>query len=618
MRYVCLLGLIVLCAPVLHAQDGAAIYKERCASCHEMPEGRVPALSTIKAMSGEAIYIALTSGAMKTQAEGMSTAQIFTLLGFIAPTGTAGEPPVLTRTCKTSAPFGSAAFKTAMNAPRWNGWSTSVTNSRFQDARNAGLSPNNVTRLKLKWAFNLGSVTMARSQPTIVGGRVFIASQTAAVYSLDAGSGCTHWGFRAAAPIRSGVTLGDANGTPAVYFGDSSATVYALNAETGEVIWKIRPVDHPVTMITAAPQVYKGIVYQSFSSIEELVGADPSYQCCTFRGSVVALDAATGKKMWQTFTIPEEPKPTRKSPAGTQLFGPSGAGVWSTPTIDEKLGVLYVATGDNYSDPASKTSDAIVAMDLKTGAFLWSRQLLENDAFTNGCLSPQPANCPEAKGPDFDFGQPPVLVELGGQNRALVIAQKSGMVHAVDPDKKGAILWQTRAARGGYLGGSQWGSASDGQKVYVATSDLGIGGVADATVPGGFRMAVDPKSGGGLHALDLKTGKSVWDAKPLPCAASQAICSPAQSAAVTVIPGVVFSGSVDGHLRAYSASTGAVLWDVDTARQYETVNGKPANGGSLDVAGPAIVNGMVFVNSGYGQWGGIPGNVLLVFSVDGK
>ena len=569
-------------------------------------------------MSGEDIYIALTSGAMKTQAEGMSTAQIFTLLGFIAPTGIAGEPPVLTRTCKTSAPFESAAFKTAMNAPRWNGWSTSVTNSRFQDARNAGLSPDNVARLKLKWAFNLGSVTMARSQPTIVGGRVFIASQTAAVYSLDAGSGCTHWGFRAAAPIRSGVTLGDANGTPAVYFGDSSATVYALNAETGEVIWKIRPVDHPVTMITAAPQVYKGIVYQSFSSIEELVGADPSYQCCTFRGSVVALDAATGKKMWQTFTIPEEPKPTRKSPAGTQLFGPSGAGVWSTPTIDEKLGVLYVATGDNYSDPPSKTSDAIVAMDLKTGAFLWSSQLLENDAFTNGCLSPQPANCPEAKGPDFDFGQPPVLVELGGQNRALVIAQKSGMVHAVDPDKKGAILWQTRAARGGYLGGSQWGSASDGQKVYVATSDLGIGGVADATVPGGFRMAVDPKSGGGLHALDLKTGKSVWDAKPLPCAASQAICSPAQSAAVTVIPGVVFSGSVDGHLRAYSASTGAVLWDVDTARQYETVNGKPANGGSLDVAGPAIVNGMVFVNSGYGQWGGMAGNVLLVFSVDGK
>lgn len=340
MRYVCLFGLIlmVLCTPVLHAQDGAAIYRERCASCHDMPEGRVPALSTIKAMSGEAIFIALTSGSMKTQAEGMSTAQIFTLLGFIEPTGIAGEPPVLTRTCKTAAAFGAAAFKTAMNAPRWNGWSTSVTNSRFQDTRSAGLSRQDVPRLKLKWAFNLGSVTVARSQPAVVGGRVFIASQTGAVYSLDANSGCTHWGFRAAAPIRSGVTLGDSNGTPAIYFGDSSATVYALNAESGEVIWKIRPVDHFATMITAAPQVYKGVVYQSFSSIEELIGADASYSCCTFRGSVVALDAATGKKLWQTFTIPEEPKPTRKSPAGTQLLGPSGAGVWSTPTIDGNSG----------------------------------------------------------------------------------------------------------------------------------------------------------------------------------------------------------------------------------------------------------------------------------------
>jgi polyvinyl alcohol dehydrogenase (cytochrome) len=620
MRYLCLLGLIlmVLCAPVLHAQDGAAIYKERCASCHDMPEGRVPALSAIKAMSGEAIYIALTSGAMKAQAQGMSTAQIFTLLGFIAPTGNAGEPPLLTRTCKTAAPFGSAAFKSAMNAPRWNGWSTSITNSRFQDARSAALSPSDVPRLKLKWAFNLGSVTMTRSQPAIVGGRVFIASQTGAVYSLDAGTGCTHWGFRAAAPIRSGVTLGDANGTPAVYFGDTGATVYALNAETGEVIWKIRPVDHVATMITAAPQVYKGVVYQSFSSFEEVLGADANYPCCTFRGSVVALDATTGKKIWQTFTIPDAPKPTRKTASGSQQHGPSGAGVWSTPTIDEQLGVLYVATGDNYSDPPSTTSDAILAMSLRTGEFLWSRQLTENDAFNIGCTIPQRPNSPELRGPDFDFGQPPILVQLAGNRRALVIGQKSGMVHAIDPEQKGAVLWQTRAGQGSALGGSQWGSASDGEKVFVAISDIDIGSKPDPTLPQGFRSFLDPNKGGGLHALDLKTGKIVWSAKPKPCPADRTDCSPAQSAALRVIPGIVFSGSVDGHLRAYSTATGAVLWDTDTAREFTTVNGKPARGGSLDVAGPAIVNGMVFVNSGYGQWGGMPGNVLLVFSVDGK
>jgi polyvinyl alcohol dehydrogenase (cytochrome) len=613
MRYVCLSALLtlLLTAQAVYAQDGASIYKERCASCHDMPAGRVPPLSAIKAMSGEAIFIALSNGKMKEQAQGLSVAQIFTLLGYIAPTGIAGEPPVLTRTCKTSAPV-------AMNGPRSNGWSTSVTNSRFQDARSSSLDAKDVPRLKLKWAFNLGAVTAARSQPTVVGGRVFTASETGAVYSLDAESGCTHWGFRAAAPVRSGVTLGDANGVPVVYFGDSGANVYGLNAETGAVIWKVRHVDHPATMISAAPQFYKGIVYQVFSSYEELTGADAAYQCCTFRGSVVAMDAATGKKLWQTFTIPEEPKPTRKSSAGIQLMGPSGAGVWSTPTIDEKLGVLYVATGDNYSDPPSKTSDAILAMDLKTGALLWSRQFTENDAYNNACTSPQPTNCPEAKGPDHDFGQPPILVQLDGNKRALVIAQKSGMVHAIDPGNKGAVLWQKRASDGGYLGGSQWGSASDGRNVYVATSDLGIGGVADPSSPVGFRMTVDPRKGGGLHALDLKTGKTIWDAKPLPCAAGKQICSPAQSAAVTAIPGVVFSGSVDGHLRAYSASNGAVVWDVDTAREYETVNGKPARGGSLDIAGPAVVNGMLFVNSGYGQWGGMPGNVLLVFSIDGK
>jgi polyvinyl alcohol dehydrogenase (cytochrome) len=621
MRYVCLLAAlsVVLSAQVASAQDGAAIFKERCSSCHDMPEGRTPAMSAIKAMTGESIYIALTNGAMKTQAQGLSTAQIFMLLAYIGPTG--GQPadiPSLTRTCKTTAPLSAAAFKKAMDAPRWNGWSTSTTNSRFQDARSAGLSASKVPSLKLKWAFNLGSITMARSQPTIVGERVFIGSFTGAVYSLDANSGCTHWGFKAPAPIRSGVTLGSANGTPVVYFGDSGATVYALNAETGELIWKIRPVDHFTTMITAAPQVYNGVVYQTFSSFEEAIAPDPSYQCCTFRGSVVALEAATGKKIWQTFTIPDPPAPTRKPAAGPQQFGPSGAGIWSTPTIDEKLGVLYVATGDNYSDPASKTSDAVLAMDLKTGAVLWSRQLTENDAYNNGCTTPQLTNCPEAKGPDFDFGQPPILAQLGGSNRALVIAQKSGMVHALDPDKKGAILWQKRASKGGYLGGSQWGSASDGQKLYVATSDLGIGAVPDPASPQGFRLTADPRIGGGLHAFDLKTGATVWDAKPTPCPEGKTICSPAQSAAVTAIPGVVFSGSVDGHLRAYSTSNGSVLWDFDTAREFETMNSKPARGGSIDVAGPAVVNGMLFVNSGYGQWGGMPGNVLLVFSVDGK
>ncbi len=604
MRYVCLLALLLpaLSPAQNSAQDGAAIYKERCASCHDTPTERVPSITAIKAMSGEAIYAALSTGSMKTRAEGLAITQIFALLGYIAPTGGANAAPVsFAKTCK-----GDAIFKGTAES--------NLTNSRYQD----GLTAPDVPKLKLKWAFNLGDVTMARSQPVIAGGRVFIPTLTGAVYALDADTGCTRWGFQAAAGVRSGVTVGEANGAPAIFFGDGGATMYALNAASGELIWKIRPVDHFATTVTATARFYKGVVYQSFASFEEALGGDPKFECCTFRGSVVALDASTGKKRWQTFTIEEPAKPTEKSKAGTQQHGPSGAGVWSSPTIDERLGVLYVATGDNYSDPPTNTSDAILAMDLKTGKLLWSKQLTENDAFNVACSSPQPANCPNSKGPDFDFGQSPVLVDLGGGKRVLAIGQKSGMVHAVDPDQKGKLLWQTRVGEGNALGGSQWGSASDGKNVYVAISDIGVGGEADASSPLGYRLTLDPKKGGGLHALDLATGKIVWSTKPIPCSSSKKDCSPAQSAAVTAIPGAIFSGAVDGHLRAYSSSTGEILWDTNTAREFETVNGKAARGGSIDVAGPAIVNGMVLVNSGYGQWGGMPGNVLLAFSIDQK
>ena len=610
MRYVCLL---VLTLPVLSAQDGAAIYKERCASCHDAPQERVPSITAIKAMSGEAIYLALTNGAMKSRAEGLSITQVFALIGYIAPTGGSQPAAAFEPTCK-----GGPAFRYEAGAPQWNGWSTSPTSSRFQDATSAGLSARDVPKLKLKWAFNLGDVTVARSQPAVAGGRVFIATAKGAVYSLDASTGCTHWGFQATGPIRSGVTLGEANGAPAVFFGDASANLYALDAGSGKLIWKVHPAEHYATTVTATPRFYKGVVYQPFASFEEALGADPKFECCTFRGSVIALDAGTGKTIWQTFTIAEPAKATGKTPGGAQRHGPSGASIWSSPTIDEQLGFLYVATGDNYSDPPTGASDAILAMDLKTGKLLWSKQLTENDAYNTACGAPTPGNCPEAKGPDFDFGQPPILVSLGAGKRALVIGQKSGMVHAVDPDKKGEILWQTRAGQGSALGGSQWGSASDGKNVYVAISDIAIGGIPDPRSPAGFKLTLDPNKGGGLHALALKTGKMVWTAKPQACEASRTDCSPAQSAAVSAIPGVVFSGSVDGHLRAYSTEKGEVLWDTDTAREFDAVNGKAAHGGSMDAAGPAVVNGMVFVNSGYGQWGGMPGNALLVFSVNGK
>ena len=608
MRYVLLCALIT---STLWAQDGAAIYKQRCASCHATPAPHVPSFGTINAMSGEAIYLALTRGVMKTQAAGLSSAQIFALIGYIAPTGGAhAAAPNLTPTCKSQ-----PAFSAGANTPAWSGWSPKITNSRFQGAAAAGLTAAELDRLKLKWAFDLGDVTNARSQPAVSGRYVFIGSGTGVLYALDADSGCTFWAFRADSGIRGGAEIGAAAGTPAVFFSDTGANVYALNVQTGKLIWKVRPVDHFATLATATPRYYKGVLYQAFSSFEETLGADSNYQCCTFRGSVVALNAADGVKLWQTFTIPDPAVPTRMSPAGTQQYGPSGAAVWSTPTIDEQLGALYIATGDNYSDPPTTTSDAVLALDLKTGKLLWSHQLTSNDAFNTACSIPIPGNCPAVHGSDHDFGQPPILLNLGAGKRALVLAQKSGMAWALDPDAKGNMLWQTRVGKGGVFGGSQWGSASDEERIYVAISDLAYTPVADPKSAKGYRFLLDPQKGGGLHALDPGTGKIVWSAPATPCAASRTDCSPAQSAAVTAIPGVVFSGSIDGHLRAYSASTGKVLWDTDTARDFSAVNGKTVRGGSIDGAGPAVANGMIFVNSGYGQWGGMPGNVLLAFSV---
>ena len=603
--------LILMIAGLLQAQDGAALYKQRCAACHDAPQGRIPSIGAIKQMTGAAVYAALTNGVMKSQTSGLSTQDVLSLLVYIAPAGDANVKPAFEKTCT-----GNVALKADANGwgGPWGGWSPSVTNSRYQDAKAAGIAAADVPRLKVKWAFNLGAVASGRGQPAVAGNRVFTGTLAGDVYALDAASGCIHWSFHATAGVRSGLAPGDANGVPAVFFGDRSAVMYALNAESGELLWKTRPVEHQLASVTATPLFYKGVIYQGFSSIEEALVADPNAVCCTFRGSVVALDAATGRVLWQSFTIPEPAKPTGN---GKQL-GPSGVAIWSTPTIDEQKGVLYVATGDNYSNPVTELSDAVLALDLKTGKLLWSRQLMQGDAYNGACSSREPANCPEKNGPDYDFGQPPILVGLGGGKRALVIAQKSGVVHALDPDAEGKTLWQTRVGAGGLLGGSQWGSAADSRRVYVAISDVVLHTAADAKAPGGRRIVPDPKKGGGLHALDLKTGAVVWSARPATCPPTQAICSPAQSAAVTAIPGAVFCGSLDGHMRAYSTTDGRVIWDFNTARQFPTVNGKPARGGSIDATGAAVAGGLVFVHSGYGEFGGMPGNVLLAFSVDGK
>ncbi len=557
-------------------------------------------------MSADRVLAAMETGPMISMAIRLTTAERRALAEFVSGKPI-GQPLVTTPPARAMCAASEASFTLA--GSMWTGWGADDSNSRFQ--KTAGISPGDVPRLKVKWAFAFPGDIQANSQPTIAGGRVFVGSPGGNVYSLDAKTGCVQWFFSAEAGVRTAVTLARAGSSNLAFFGDAKAFVYAVDAATGKQLWKTKADAFPVAGITSSPVFHNGRIYIGIRSGEEGSGADPLYQCCRFRGSVVALDAQTGKRVWKTYLV-DQPKRTTKNKAGAQLWGPSGVPVWSTPVIDARKSAVYVTTGNNYTDPTTRLSDAFVALDLNSGKILWSRQMTQKDAYTAACRLPDKTNCAASNGPDFDFGSSPILVTLANGKRALVAGQKSGVVYAVDPDNQGELLWQTRVGKGGTAGGVQWGSAADQNNVYVAVSDIGRIMLTYSTL-----TDADPKQGGGMFALRLDNGERVWYTAPEPCG-NRPRCSPAQSAAVTAIPGVAFSGSVDGHLRAYATAGGKVVWDFDTARTYETVNGVPGHGGSLDGPGPAIADGMLFVNSGYPTSGGMSGNVLLAFSVDGN
>jgi polyvinyl alcohol dehydrogenase (cytochrome) len=343
----------------------------------------------------------------------------------------------------------------ALSGPHWNGWGVDSSQRRFQPFMMAQLAPDDVPRLKLKWAFGYPSAVRAFAQPSIVGGRLFVGSQNGTVYSLDANSGCTHWEFNAGKPVRSAIVIGEQAGAWSAYFGDFGGNVYAVDALTGRQLWKTRIEDHAAARVTGSPVLVGVTLFVPVSSIEEGTGADPTYSCCSFRGSVVALEASTGKLKWKAYTIREEAKPTGTSSAGVEQRGPSGAAIWASPTFDSLTRRVYVTTGDNYSDPPTDTSDAILAFDAESGELVWSRQTTAGDAYNLACVRNNRTNCPQANGPDYDFGSSAVLVDLPGGKRALIGAQKSGVVTAIDPDHGGEILWQRKVGRGGTLGGVQ-------------------------------------------------------------------------------------------------------------------------------------------------------------------
>jgi polyvinyl alcohol dehydrogenase (cytochrome) len=603
------LAFLALAAPGLaQTPDGAALFKQTCAGCHTTAptDGRTPPESTLRAMAPDAIVTALTTGLMRLQGSSLSEAQrraIAAHLGNSAAAGSAGGAAAAAdATACTTVPSvvdpEAGAF--------WNGWGAGVRNTRFQPLERARLDPASVPRLKLKWAFGFPNATAARTQPTVAGGRVLVAGDGGEVYSLDPLTGCIHWTFKAQAGVRAAITVASYSGSGstgpfAAYFGDTRANLYAVDVLTGKQLWTRRIDDHPAAGITGAPTFYLGRLFVGVSAIgEEVSASNPKYECCKFRGSVSAIEASTGATRWKTYTIADEPTVRGKNAAGVDQYGPSGAAVWNAPTVDVSRRMIYVGTGNGYSGPEQPNMSAVIALDMNSGAVRWSFQPTRGDIWLLGCPSKTPGNnCPAELGPDFDFGASPVLATVAPGRELIIAAQKSGMAYALDPDKQGAKVWEYRAGKGGWTGGMVWGAAVDAQNAYFAVSDA----------------QVSPAEAGGLHAVRLDNGQRTWLAPPQKpiCGAVGPRCNGAQSAAVTAMPGVIFSGANDGAMRAFAADSGKVIWEFDTNREFQTVNGVKGSGGSIDVSGAVIVNGMVFFNSG-AALGGRPGNVLLAFA----
>ncbi len=586
---------------VLDRAVGEAQFKVFCAACHEGALLEAPQLAALSQYSPQRIVTALESGSMATSGMVLSALEkrqvAYYLTGQIAPD-----------TIVEAAAFACTPSRNVNSRfsaqPSWNGWGANLDNTRHQPNETI-LNPDNVANLELKWTFAFPDTTRVRAQPLVTPQVTYIGSQAGDIYALDTKTGCPLWTFRSDSEVRGALFLDtDNDGAPqTLFFGDFQAQAYAINAQTGELIWKTLVHDNPMAVITGSVISSGDSVVVPVSSLEIIPASRAEYECCSFRGAITAINKVTGEIKWRTYTV-DEPKPTGKSTVGTQWYGPSGAPSWSGPSIDVKRNLVYATTGQNYSSPATETSDAVIAFDLDSGEIKWVSQATANDAWNGACSTGTP-NCPEENGPDYDIGASAMIATTDTGRDLLIVGQKSGMVYALDPDNQGKLVWQQRVGSGGTMGGVHYGMTTYNNTAYVGVSDLPTN---------------NPYNVGeghpGLHALNLQTGDFLWrTALPNVCEESPFLCFQGISAAISSSPGLIFAGGLDGMFRAFSASSGEILWETNTRKPYPDANGIPAQGGSIEADGPVIADGRVYITSGYEKWAEAPGNVLLVFGL---
>ncbi|RYY30022.1 MAG: dehydrogenase [Chitinophagaceae bacterium] len=573
---------------------GMKLFGTHCLGCHqESQQSLAPGYQVLSSMTPRAIYASLTTGKMKHQSAALSDDEKKTIAEW------------LTRSTLKSVAMPEDAYTSftpnnLSGKSDHSGWGNDKAGTGFRSAEPASITKENVSSLKLKWAFAFPEGTITRTKPAIAGEWLIVGSQYGQVYAINRNTGKIGWEFSATAAVRGAISIVRNGQKITAIFADYSTNVYAINVKTGKLIWNSRAGFEPHSANTGSVIVHQGKVYVPIVSAEIGATSLNKYQCCTSSGGVVALNAETGKLVWTYRILPEAVLSVKKK-NGESFYGPSGAPVWCSPTIDVKRGLLYIGTGQNYSDPTTSTSDALQAIDLKTGKLVWNFQATSEDAYNIAC--PVFLNCPTSNGPDLDFGMAPILVKGPDGNDMLLAGQKSGVVFALTP--QGKLLWKTRIGKGGKLGGIHWGMATDGVHVYASNADNFI--ALDNRAP-------DIKPTPGVYALNLKTGDTLWSS-PSPACSSGNVCFNGNSAAPLVIPGIVFAGSLNGIIRALSTLDGSVLWEYNTVREYNTSNGIKGKGGAIDGPPPVVADGVLYINSGYGMFGQMPGNVLLAFEV---
>jgi len=532
---------------------------------------------------------------------------------FILPAGLVLAVLMLAQQSLAETPYSVCNKKISVPLDVWSsGWSRDFTQQRIYNEEQAGITAADLPALEVAWTFAFKNTKQLRSLPAITAQAIFIGSAEGGVYALDTETGCGYWRFQAEEQIRTAITIAHINEKWLLFFGDSKANAYAVDAVSGELVWKQKLDDVQLSVITGSPVVYGENVYIPVSSWEVGLAAVPLFSCCQFRGSLNSLNALTGKLNWKSYSIPEEPKPVNRNYLGVNQYGPSGAGMWSAPTIDVKRQRIYIGTGENYSSPAESHSDALIAFDLHTGKQVWSKQVLPMDAWNAACGRLMPGtNCPKENGQDYDIGATTILVTRQGDGKDIILAgAKSGMAYAMDPDNNGEILWQQSVGRGGLIGGIHWGMAADNEYLYAPVADTNVDYVRK--VPGQARP--------GLSKLRLSNGEIVWFTSTLEncndaAGKSRSGCRAGLSAAITGIPGAILAPALDGFLRAFDTSTGKEIWTFDSTQSVAGVNGVEGHGGTMDAGGVVVTHGRMFFTSGYGGFISIGGNSGNVFYV---